>query len=110
MSTRTRTDYNIEQQIYLGGQASEKHDDLKMLGLLGSYGDIYTLIKHWPEIVQIKNKRERALKIIEYLGMFDFMASCTELTKLSAILGDTRKKYSLRRKEIPDRDNSPGTT
>lgn len=106
----TRTDYNVEQQIYLGGQASEKHEDLKMIGLLGSYGDIYTLIKHYPEIMQIKNRRLRALKIIELLGMFDFMASCTELTKLSAILGDTRKRYSMRRTEIADKDNSPGTT
>ncbi len=105
----TRSDFNVEQQIYLGGQASEKHDDLKMLGLLGSYGDIYTLIKHWPEIMQIKNRRERALKIIEILGMSDFMASCTELTKLSAILGDTRKRYSMRRTEIPNQDNSSGT-
>ena len=80
-----------------------------MLGLLGSYGDIYILIKHWPGIMQLKNRRERALKIIEYLGMFDFMASCTELTKLSAILGDTRKRYSMRRVDVANKDNGSRT-
>lgn len=95
MSSRRRTEFEIEQTIFLGGQVSNKHDLFQTLAMLSPRFAIpYMMMQKRKELEQ-KQGMERTEKILYYLGIAENMPNYTELTRLSMILGDTRKRYDL---------------
>jgi hypothetical protein len=96
MSHSKRTDFQIEQQIFLGGQVSNKLPDFKdMARLSPDYAEIYMFLKKMDEIDKMTDEG-MILAIIELFGEIDFVRNCSELTKLSMIMGDTRGRYNVK--------------
>lgn len=92
---RKRSDLEMEQQIFLGGQCSNKHEEYMFLSrMTPEDGLVYWILKDLDAIMKLKDK-ELVLNIMEKIGVTTGWGNMTELTKLSAILGDTRKKRSI---------------
>jgi len=88
------TDYMLEQQIFLGGQVSNKHKEFMEIARMSpDYADLYMLIKRMPEWEKEPNEDKILLEILELFGEIDLVRYSSELTRLSMILGDTRAKY-----------------
>jgi hypothetical protein len=97
LSGRRHSEFEIEQQIFLGGQISGKYKDfLEIAKVSPDYADIIILIKKMPEIEKEPDPEKQTLIMLEALGMVDFVRNCTELTRLSMVMGDTRKRYSFK--------------
>lgn len=84
-----------EEIILLGGQISGKHPIFKDLAQLASYGMPWWLFKsmqdpNWKK----KTGRDKILDLIYTSGQVEFINNSSELTKLSAILGDYRQRFS----------------
>lgn len=91
-----RNEFEIEQTIFLGGQVSNKHKDfLEIARLSPDYAEMYMIMKEMPKLEKMDDET-CILRIIEISGEVDFIRQCSELTRLSAILGDTRKRYSMK--------------
>ena len=90
----------IAEQIFLGGQVSNKHRIFQEIGHLSpDTAMIYYIMKHreeWHEKRKNGKSREVRLEMIELIGAIEFMQSCTELTRLSMIMGDTRQKHQVK--------------
>jgi hypothetical protein len=81
----------IEQQIFLGGQVSHKYEVFKEIARMSpDWAIIYELLKKMPEWEKEPDNDKVVLAIVELFGEIEFIRSCTELTVLSMILGDTR--------------------
>ncbi len=90
------TDFLIEQQIFLGGQVSHKHEVFKEIAHLSpEYAELFCFLKYIPEWEQLDDDK-LILNIIELFGEIDFVRGCSELTKLSMILGDTRQRFDVK--------------
>jgi hypothetical protein len=89
------TEADSQDYIFLGGQISAKHPIFKDIAQLGSYAQAYLLLRRFkdPEWKKLP-AHEKILNIISVLGQIEFMQNSGELTKLSAILGDTRQKFN----------------
>ena len=94
MSSR-RDDLGFAERLYLGGRISHKHELFKALSKLGyEEAETYSIL----EFFEWCNKNPKAdlmmvtKTMIEYLGMARFLPHTKELTRLSMILGDTRKR------------------
>lgn len=97
MSYRRRNEFEIEQTIFLGGQISHKYKDFQDIARMSpDFAEIYMILKKLPEWEKMTDDMQLAMQIIEVLGEVDFIRGCTELTRLSAILGDYRKRYSMK--------------
>jgi len=88
---------NAEENIFLGGQISGKHPVYQDLAQLSSSGFIWWFLKtsrnpEWKK----KSAAEKIQDIIYVTGQIEFINNSSELTKLSAIMGDTRKTSSLK--------------
>ncbi len=59
------------------------------------WAEVYELLKKMPEWEKEPNEEKVVLDIVELFGAIDFVRSCTELTVLSMIMGDTRSKYKV---------------
>lgn len=95
MSHRRHTEFEIEQQIFLGGQISYKHEIFKSLALLSpNYVTAYVMLTKRKEILAQPTPMEILEKMLYYVGLSQNMQNYTELTRLSMILGDTRGHYS----------------
>jgi hypothetical protein len=80
--------------ILLGGQISNKHPEYKTIAQLDPKSAfIVQLLDNLQKIME-KSPLDAARELIYMKGQINFMASCGELTKLSAIMGDTRNRYS----------------
>jgi hypothetical protein len=91
-------DFQIEQQIFLGGQVSRKHKQfMDMAKLSPEYAELCFLISHMDEWEKETDTKKVALEILQGLGEIDFLRSTTELTRLSMILGDTRERYNVKK-------------
>lgn len=80
--------------ILLGGQISNKHKEFQVIAQLDPKSALFIGL-----LDKIKDGKERstidwAQELVMLKGQINFMAQCGELTKLSAIMGDTRKNYS----------------
>ena len=80
--------------ILLGGQISNKHREYQTIAQLDPESAFIVMILDNIEKMQGKPPLEQARDIIFMIGQINFMANCGELTKLSAIMGDTRKSFS----------------
>lgn len=92
--TQTMSEYEFEEKLFYGGQVSGKHPILQDLAMLASYGFPWWLInrtsdENWKK----KSALEKLKEILKVSGQIEFINSSSELTKLSAIMGDTRKNY-----------------
>lgn len=86
----------MEQQIFLGGQVSHKHAIFQELAVMSpDWAEVFQLLKKMPEWEKETDEEKVVLAIVELFGEIDFVRSCTELTVLSMILGDTRSKYKV---------------
>jgi hypothetical protein len=86
---------NVEESIFLGGQISGKHPIYKDLAQLASSGFVWWLLKTSQDLEwKKKTPQEKIQDIIYTSGQIEFINNSSELTKLSAIMGDTRKRYS----------------
>lgn len=86
----------FQQYLLLGSRVAKGHSEFQMLARLG-YDECeqYACLK-FIEWFFKEGKNASIFKImekaIEFLGMAHFMPLTKELTKLSMILGDTRKR------------------
>jgi hypothetical protein len=85
---------DAEERIMLGGKVSSKHQDFKKIAMMDPKTAFICLLLENLEELQTKNPLDQVTYLLELKGKINFMSTCTELTKLSAILGDTRQKYS----------------
>jgi len=60
------------------------------------HAEIYAILNELPKLNKIKDPIELAKRFIEIFGMIDLLRGMTELTILSAIMGDTRRTYSMK--------------
>ncbi|MCJ7633904.1 hypothetical protein MUP77_16150 [Candidatus Bathyarchaeota archaeon] len=86
----------MEQKIYLGGQISQKYKIFQDIArMTPQYAKPYFIIKNmdrWEKMTE----DEVILEIIEFLGEVEFVNQCTELSKLSMVMGDTRKRINIK--------------
>lgn len=100
----------VEENILLGGQISNKHPIFQDLAQIASNGFPWWFLKksqdpEWKK----KTVVEKVTDIIYVSGQIEFINNSSELTKLSAIMGDTRRRFSLRglNDELTARTNRP---
>jgi len=94
MSSR-RDDIAFAERLYLGGRISHTHPLFKTISKLGyEEAETYALLEffEWWDKNQDVDLMVVIKKIIELLGMARFLPHTKELTRLSMILGDTRKR------------------
>lgn len=94
MSLR-RDDIAFAERLYLGGRISQKHELFKKISKLGyEEAETYAILEffEWSGKHQDADLMTITKKIIELLGMARFLPHTKELTRLSMILGDTRKR------------------
>ena len=86
-----------QEQIFLGGQVSNKHKIFQEIAHLDpDMALAYYVVKHHKEWKKKRTEEGRdkvVLELIELLGVIDFMKNTTELTRLSMIMGDTRSRF-----------------
>lgn len=94
------SDVTYEENIFLGGQISNKHKEFQTIAQLDADSAFIVLfLDHYEELKKL-TPLKKVREIMFLIGQINFMMGCGELTKLSAILGDTRQRYSS--KELPD--------
>lgn len=94
MSSR-RDDIAFAERLYLGGRISHTHPLFKKISKLGyEEAETYALLEffEWWDKHQDADLMTVTKKIIELYGMARFLPHTKELTRLSMILGDTRKR------------------
>jgi len=85
------------QQIFLGGQISNKYKVFQQIAKMSpDYCDLYFLIKKMPEWEQEQDETKVILDMLEIFGEIDLVRNCTELTRLSMIIGDTRGRFQVK--------------
>lgn len=85
---------NAGDFILLGGQMSSKHKEYQTIAQLDPRTAFVILFLDRLEDLAKKEPLALAREILFLKGQVNFMASCGELTKLAAIVGDTRKSFS----------------
>jgi hypothetical protein len=99
---KRKDDFQLEQQIFLGGQVSAKHKQFKEMAKLSpDIAFIVQILKRYPEWEKMPDTEESTVQIaiecLELMGECEFLSNCSELTRLSMILGDTRGKVGMKR-------------
>lgn len=100
-----------EENILLAGQISNKEPRFKTIAQMDKEsGFAYHFLMLFDEIKD-KSPKEKMLEIIKLNGQINFIANCSELSHLAAIMGDTRKRFSaknladkLREAKLNDRE------
>ena len=83
-----------EENILLAGQISNKEPRFKTMAQMDKDSALaYHFLDQWPKLKQLP-ANERLKELIKLIGQVNFMTSCSELSKLAAIMGDTRKRFS----------------
>ncbi len=60
------------------------------------YAEIYLLLKKMPQWEQETDEDKVLLELIELFGQVDFVRNCTELTRLSMVMGDSRARFHVK--------------
>lgn len=95
MPKRHRSDLELEQQIFLGGQCSGKHSEYLFLSrMTPEDGFIFWFLKDLENMMK-KKGIALVLDIIEKIGITEGLRGSSELTRLSMILGDTRSRTKI---------------
>lgn len=104
----------VEENILLAGQISNKEPIFKTIAMMDHDSALaFHIIDLMPKLQNNEVPTNEKLKeIIRLVGQINFMTSCSELSKLAAIMGDTRRRFSA--KKLKDalsnarRDPNPG--
>lgn len=92
------SDYLMEEEIFLGGKISAKYKDYAAMAMLSpDYAEMFIILTRLPEWQKIQDKLQVILEMVKALGMVDFIRTCSELTRLSMILGDTREETNVKK-------------
>jgi len=84
----------VEENILLAGQISNKLPIFKTIAMMDQENAFaFHLIELIPTLKD-KAPIEKAQEIIKLSGQINFMSNCSELSKLAAIMGDTRRRFS----------------
>lgn len=95
-----KSDFMVEQTVFLGGQISKKHKIFQLARMSPDYAEMYAFIQKYPDIIkklEAGEDIEAMLDVIEIFGEMDLLRSVTEITLLSMILGDTSKSFSMKK-------------
>jgi len=99
-----------EENILLAGQISNKEPKFKTMAQMDRdsafafhFLDILPTLKDLPP-------QDKCKEILKLNGQINFITSLSELSKLAAIMGDTRKRYSGKglREALDLARNTPG--
>lgn len=83
-----------EENILLAGQISNKHPIFKTIAQLDHDSAFaYHFLDLMPSL-KGQPVREQLKEVIKLNGQINFITSLSELSKLAAIVGDTRKRFS----------------
>lgn len=97
MSPYNQDVIEMQEKIFLGGQISHKYAIFKDIArMTPEYAKAYFIIKNMDKWDKMPYD-EVALEIIEFMGEVEFVRSCTELSRLSMIVGDTRKRINIKK-------------
>jgi hypothetical protein len=92
---KRHNEFEFEQQVFLGGQVSQKHSEYKEFAMMESDEALMLwFLKNFGRIETIEPEKALA-EIVEVIGKLEFLSDVSELTQLSMKLGDTREKRSL---------------
>ncbi len=85
----------FQENVFLGGKVRKIYPVYQDFAQLASYGFPWWLVKtatdpEWKK----KPAKDKVLDILYVSGQLEFINSSTEITKLSAIVGDQSKDYS----------------
>lgn len=95
---RQKTDIEISQTIFLGGQISHKHKEYQRYArMTPEMARIDYIIRNLDDLLK-KAPIEFLKEIVELLAITEGLKGFTELTRLSMILGDTRKRHAIGKK------------
>lgn len=89
----------MQEKIYLGGHISNKFQVFqKIARMTPDYAFAYLLIEKFEEWEKTGTDDEQIMKeLLELLGEIELVRQCTELTRLSMVVGDPRKRDSFKR-------------
>jgi len=95
---RQKTDIEISQTIFLGGQISHKHEEYKRYArMTPELARVDFILTNLDDLLK-KTPMEFVKAVIENYGITEGLRGFTELTRLSMILGDTRKRHTIGKK------------
>jgi hypothetical protein len=91
-----QSEFDFQQQVFLGGEVSEKDSFYKDYAML-SPDDAFVLwfLQHEDELNQ-GTPKEAIIEITKAIAQFEYLKQVSELSQLSMKLGDTRKRLSAR--------------
>lgn len=96
MSKRFK-DLEFQEYIFLGGKISGVHKEYKeMARMTPETATLFCFLENIDEILKENNAFKLAKKLIHIFGIGEGMKGMSEITRLSMILGDTRKGHSLK--------------
>lgn len=85
-----------EENILLAGQISNKHPVFKLIAQMDKESAFaYLILSSIDETLQ-KEPMEQLKDLVLLNGQINFMSNCSELSKLAAIMGDTRRRTSFK--------------
>lgn len=96
MSKRFK-DLEFQEYLFLGGKISGVHTEYKELArMTPETARIYLFFENLDELLKEKDALKLIKKLIHIFGVTEGMKGMSEITRLSMILGDTRKGKSLK--------------
>ena len=104
---------NVEENILLAGQISNAIPIFKTIAQMDhDSAFLYHFLDLLPELrKKDKTATEKLKDILLLNGRVNFMTGSSELSKLSAIVGDSRKRYSAKNlKEVLEKIDRNTTT
>lgn len=87
--------FEFKQKVFLGGRVSSKHRIFQRLAMVGyEEAEILSFFEWLKYLGKHPNAsfEKGIVKLIELMGQAHFMPTLKELTRVSMILGDTRKE------------------
>jgi len=92
------SDLTVEQTTLLGGQISKDHKRFKLARMSPEYAEIYAILDELPKLMKkLNDPLEFVKELLSIFGEMDRMRSFSELTILSAIVGDRKTGFSMKR-------------
>jgi hypothetical protein len=100
-------DYS-EENILLAGQISNKNPIFKMIAQMDKESGFAYHFIELIETLKQKTPKQKIMEILKLNGQVNFMNNCGELSKLAAVMGDSRQRSTMKgiRDELTTRINN----
>jgi len=96
MSKRFK-DVEFQEYLFLGGKISGVHTEYKELARMNpEIARVYLFLENLDELLKEEDALTLTKKLVHIFGVTEGMKGMSEITRLSMILGDTRKGKSLK--------------